>query len=273
MSHAQPLPADRPRPGHLPFGAAGAVGALGVAHLRTNPPQVAALDPTAAGAPGLPPACLVALLDELDTGVLLCGAGAEVLLLNEAARRELADGGVLQRAPDGSLAVAGGSGLLLLRRAVHNAAFSGLRQLVPLRVGDRALMVAVQPLLGAPQSPPCAVLLLGRRQLCPDLAVQMLGRLYDLTWAEQSVLTSLLHGARVAALAKARGVAVSTVRTQVAALRAKFGVRRVDDITRLVAEMPPMVSALRSPLASTAPLAAAGGGCTGGTGGHDVRHR
>ena len=49
------------------------------------------------------------------------------------------------------------------------------------------------------------------------------------------------------ALATLRGVAVSTVRTQVAALRAKFGVRRMDDLTRLEAELPPMVGALRSP--------------------------
>jgi len=225
-----------------------------------------ALPPPAAT--GLPAPCLSALLDELDTGVLLCGASAQVLLLNAAARRELAEGGVLQLGVDQQLGVAGGSGLLLLRRALHNAAFSGLRQLVPLRVGQQTLMVAVQPLLGAPLSQPCAVLLLGRRQLCPDLAVQMLGRLYDLTTAEQSVLTSLLQGARVATLAKARGVAVSTVRTQVAALRAKFGVRRVDDITRLVAEMPPMMSALRGSRATPAAVAPAGGG-----GGHDMRHR
>ena len=49
------------------------------------------------------------------------------------------------------------------------------------------------------------------------------------------------------ALATLRGVAASTVPTQVAALRAKFGVRRIDDLTRLEAELPPMVVALRSP--------------------------
>jgi len=45
-------------------------------------------------------------------------------------------------------------------------------------------------------------------------------------------------------MARARGVKLSTVRTQVAALRAKMGVQRVDDITRLVAELPPMLGAL-----------------------------
>ncbi len=216
-------------------------------------PDAAALAPAArAAAPAspraLPTACLSGVLDELDTGVLVCDARGQVLLLNEAARRELASGGVLQMAAEGSLGVQGGAGLLPLRRAVHAAACDGRQQLLPLRVAERTLMVVVQPLREAPGDQPCAVLLLGRRQLCPDLAVQRLGRLYELTEAEKAVLSSLLAGLRVGALAKMRGVAVSTVRTQVAALRAKFGVRRVDDLTRLVAELPPMMSALRSPV-------------------------
>ena len=217
-------------------------------------PNAAALAPAARAAPataarGLPTACLSGVLDELDTGVLVCDARGQVLMLNEAARRELAQGGVLEMAAEGSLGVQGGAGLLPLRRAVHAAACDGRHQLLPLRVAERTLMLVVQPLREAPGDQPCAVLLLGRRQLCPDLAVQRLGRLYALTEAEKAVLSSLLAGLRVGALAKLRGVAVSTVRTQVAALRAKFGVRRLDDLTRLVAELPPMMSALRSPTA------------------------
>jgi len=123
---------------------------------------------------------------------------------------------------------------------------------VPLRHAERSLMVAVQPLRTHDVAQPCALLLLGRRGLAPELAVQQLGRLYELTSAEQDVLINLLAGARIEAMARARGVAVSTVRTQVAALRAKFGVRRVDDITRLVAELPPMLGALRQPGAAVA---------------------
>lgn len=195
---------------------------------------------------------LADVLDELDTGVVVCDAMGRVQLVNEAARRELASGGVLQLDGDGSLAVDGGPSATL-QRAMHNAAINGLRQLVPLGTGARRLMVAVQPTRGTPGASAGSVLLLGRRKLCPDLAVQMLGRLVDLTSAEQSVLASLLAGERVTALAKSRGVAVSTVRTQVAALRSKFGVRRIEDITRLVAELPPMMGALRSPLPVHAP--------------------
>ena len=197
----------------------------------------------------LPAACLASLLDELDTGVLVCDPFGHALLINEAARREMAEGGVLQLGPDGSVDVRSGPGLLALRRAVHAAAWDRRHQLLPLRVAERRLLVGVQPLRGTSAHQPCAVLLLGRRHLCADLAVHRLGGLYDLTDAEKAVLASLLAGTRVGALARLRGVAVSTVRTQVAALRAKVGVKRLDDLTRLAAELPPMVSALRSPLA------------------------
>ena len=195
---------------------------------------------------------LRAALDALDTGVMVSDARGHLLMANQAARGELADGRVLCLTADGALDVSAGVGLLALRRAVHGAALGHSHQLVPLRHAERALMVAVQPLRTLEVDQPCALLLLGRRGLAPELAVQQLGRLYELTSAEQGVLTGLLAGARIEAMARARGVAVSTVRTQVAALRAKFGVRRVEDITRLVAELPPMLGALRQAGAAVA---------------------
>lgn len=192
--------------------------------------------------------CLLAVLDALDTGVLVCDERGRLLLANHAARHTLGEGDVLCLTADGALDVRGGAGLLALRRAVHAAALNRGYQLVPLRSGLRSLMVSVQPLRTAEIAAPCALLLLGRRRLCPDLAVQELARLYELTQAECEVLANLLGGVRVGRMATDRGVAVSTVRTQVAALRAKFGVRRVEDITRLVAELPPMEGALQEPV-------------------------
>jgi len=202
------------------------------------------------------PACLTALLDELDTGIVLCDARGHALLFNEAARRELADGGVLSLSAEGALLVFKGSNPLALRRAIVNAVVKGLRQLVPIQGDGRKLMVAVQPLRADPELPTYAALLLGRRQVCPELAVEMLGRLHDLTPAERRVLKGLLAGKPVASLAQVYGVAESTVRTQVAALRAKFGVRRIDDLVMLIAEMPPMMNALRT--IAPAPCASAG---------------
>ena len=211
---------------------------------RSPCPSISCAVPERLRPAALPTGCLQSVIDALDVGVLVCDERGRLLLANAAARRELAAGGVLQLTEDGALDVCGGAGLLLLRRAVHAAARARAYQLVPLRRGERRLMVSVQPMRAADDAPPSALLLLGRRRLCPELAVQELGRLYELTTAERRVLAGLLAGMAVAAMARERGVAVSTVRTQVAALRAKFGVRRIDDITRLVAELPPMLGAL-----------------------------
>lgn len=49
------------------------------------------------------------------------------------------------------------------------------------------------------------------------------------------------------------GVALSTVRTQVSSIRAKTGTENISSLVRMVAMLPPMVSALRQ--VSTASLA------------------
>lgn len=209
--------------------------------MTTNPwPQPPQFD----SPPGVGVDALLSVLDALDTGVLVCDARGRLLVHNHAAWRELTDGGLLRLGPDNLLDVAGGTGLLAMRRAVHGAAFDHSHQLVRLRHGTACLLLAVQPLRCDEGGAPRVLLLTGRRGLCPDLAVHHLGRVYALTPAEVSVLTSLLAGVRISDMAKARGVKLSTVRTQVAALRAKLGVQRVDDITRLVAELPPMLGAL-----------------------------
>ena len=188
---------------------------------------------------------LLAVLDAMDTGVIVSDASGRLLMANDSASRELADGRLIRVADDGVLDVTGGAGLLALRRAVHGASRDLSHQLVLLRHADQRLLLSVQPLHTADMPQPCALLLMGRRTLAPELAVRHLARLHELTGAEQGVLAGLLAGERIDAMARARGVALSTVRTQVASLRTKFGVRRVDDLIRLVAELPPMRGVLR----------------------------
>lgn len=187
---------------------------------------------------------LQALLDELDAGVLLCQADGTLMLANDAARRQLRRGLALQLWADGRLL----PGDLTQRESwTHSltAAQQGRRrELLQLRERDgRPLLVSV---IGLP-SVPAVLLLLGRRQSDPVLAVQMIGGLYGLTTAEQQVLDGLLAGRRIEALAVERGVKVSTLRTQVASLRAKMGANRIEDLLRIVGELPPIMGVLRSP--------------------------
>jgi len=212
--------------------------------LRTDRPDT----PLADLAEAVPPACLAAVLDEIDTGALICSARGHVLTLNEAARRELAGGSALRLHDDGSLGVRCETGLLALRRAIKAAALEGRHEFMPLQGGRDTSMVSVRPLRGTPDGHSLALLLLGRSEPCAQLAVLTLARLFDLTPSERDILSQLLAGVRITALAGARGVALSTVRCQVAALRMKLGVTRIDDMTRMAARLPPMLGVLRTPL-------------------------
>lgn len=194
--------------------------------------------------PNLAIDALQAALDALDEGVMVCDAQGTLLVHNYAARHELVDGGVLCLSPDGMLETADGPSLLALRRALHGAASNHGHCLVPLRQRGQVLMISVQPLRVAAAAEQWTLVLTGRRGVCPELAIQHLGRMYELTPTEQSVLVSLLAGVRIADLARSRGIKLSTARSHVAAIRSKMGVQRIDDITRLVAELPPMRGAL-----------------------------
>jgi DNA-binding CsgD family transcriptional regulator len=188
--------------------------------------------------------CLLNLLDELDVGVLVCEASGHLVHANAAGWQALRESGVLTLEPGTHVGTAQASDRPVLEQALL-AAVRGRRQLFELRRGDRRLMVAAQLLNSHPRAPRRALLLLGRRSMAPDLVVEMLCRLHALTAAEQRVLSGLLEGECVESLAQLHGVKVSTVRTQVAALRAKLGVKRIVDAMRLASELPPMASALR----------------------------
>lgn len=185
------------------------------------------------------------LLEELDTGIIVCDETGHVALANDCARRELARGGLLALDANGLVSLPCSAALAQWHAALRAAIHAHRRQLVPLRDREQTLMVSVMPLGAGSQA--WALVLLGRRQPAPELAVEMLGKLHALTHAERGVLVGLLNGRGVGGVARERGVKISTLRTQVASLRAKLGVRRMEDLLRLVAELPPMASVLRSP--------------------------
>lgn len=190
---------------------------------------------------------LAEVLEEVDTGIVVCNENGRIVMANDAGRRELQRGRPLAADPGGALLVTGdGPGATAhCRAALRAAVHTRRRQLLALNDGNQRLMVAVTPL--GQSGHPFAVVLVGRRQPAPDLAVEMLGKLCDLTHSERSVLVALLAGERVESVARRRGVKIATVRTQVGALRGKLGARRLEDLVRLAAGLPPMSGALRTP--------------------------
>ncbi len=197
--------------------------------------------PAPAGAPTDAPLghLLAGALDEVDYGIALLDAEARVLHMNHQARRRLEAGDALvfdgQRlhARDARLAT-------LFGDALRAAAARGLRRLVDIGRHDEHRHAALVPV-----APGVAALLLGKASVCEGLALQHFARTHELTPAETRVLAALGAGAAPCDIAAEQGVKLSTVRTQIGAIREKTGAASITALVRLVAALPPMVNALR----------------------------
>jgi DNA-binding CsgD family transcriptional regulator len=197
----------------------------------------------------------LALFDEIECGLIVCDGQGAMHFANQSARRELASqlllqhgGGVLRRAP-------GGSGEF--DTALRQAAQRGLRSLVRLAQGSDQLMVTVLPFRPQGVDTALVLVMLGRRQPCSDLGLEMLAGSYGLTLAERRVLGALVRQATPREIASANKVKLSTVRTQISSIRTKFGTRSIEGLLLRTAQVPPVASALRlAGVSSAAPQAA-----------------
>ncbi len=187
------------------------------------------------------------LLDELDYGVMLLREGGQVAYINHAARAELrlaqcvvVEGGVLQACcPADAPRLAGALA----------AAQRGLRRLLTLGQlgeGTRRTVALVPVGASAPDAPGLVAAVFGRRQLCEPISVQCFAQAHALTPAETRVLQLLCEGLEPREIAKANGVGMATVRTQVHCIRDKTGAASIRALIHCVAMLPPMVSSLRA---------------------------
>ncbi len=185
----------------------------------------------------------MAIFDEIENGLIACDAQGQMHFANRAALQELegqelllGQGGVLRRA-------AGAAGDL--DAALRLAAQRGRRSMVRLtRPGDQ-LLVSVLPLACRDGGPGQVLVVLGRREACSELGIEMLAGSYGLTLAERRVLGALMREARPREIAREHDVALSTVRTQISSIRAKLGARSVEGLLLRAAQVPPVAGALR----------------------------
>ena len=207
-------------------------------------------------APGAAPSAqaLAQAADVLAFPLLLLDAQAQLLHANRAALRLLADGGWLRQGADGRIATHHALTTLALQRAVAQAAagerqflsppsesglgLAALSRLAPaadLGVAARGERMAdSQPGTGA------ALVLLalaGERDRGSDLSGY--AAVHGLTPAEVRVLAALVLGKAPAQGAQSLGVSLSTVRSQIAALRRKTGRRTLVALLADVARLPP----------------------------------
>jgi DNA-binding CsgD family transcriptional regulator len=183
------------------------------------------------------------VLDEIDYGMMLVDASdGRTVIVNRAARLQCADGHTLRIAGERLHAPRPVDAAPLAVALID--ATRGRRTLLTLGTDDTPLTVAVipmPPVFGWPG----ALVIVGRRQLCQALSIEMFARRHGLTAAEANVLQALGDGLPPADIAARFGVKLTTVRTQVAAIRIKTGVPTIRELVRRLAALPPIVSALR----------------------------
>jgi DNA-binding CsgD family transcriptional regulator len=188
------------------------------------------------------------LIDQLDDGIAVCDVEGALLLANQAAWQELDDGELIC-CRDGLLVTTAGTGGRCIEAAVRAAGQRGRRQLVPLHCGTTRLLVSVVPMPDGGTDPggpgQLVMVLMGRRQPCSDLGLQLFATAHGLTAAEQRVLGALLAEATPREVAQRFGVALSTVRTQIASLRAKLDAHSLEVMLLRAARTPPVGAALR----------------------------
>ncbi len=191
-------------------------------------------------------ALYASMLDEVDYGLLLLSPAGQVLHANHAARCELDEQHPLRRL-GGMLGARLGRDVLPLHDALA-AAQRGLRRLLTLGEGTQQVSVAVVPLaVGAGPTGHATLVVLGKRQMCEGLSVQWFARGHALTQTETRVLEALCAGVAPSLIAKQHGVGMATVRTQIGSIRNKTGSASIRELVRMVAVLPPLVSALRDP--------------------------
>jgi DNA-binding CsgD family transcriptional regulator len=194
-------------------------------------------------------ALLAGILDQLAYGVMVLRACARVCYANREALRACGSAGGLHMS-GGRLVAAHDHESLDFGRALHSAC-EGRRSMVTFRSCDPWLRLAVMPLgVGAMDIPGAedrrALLVFGKPQPCEPLSETFFAREYGLTAAESTVLVALCEGLRPAQIAQRQGVAVSTVRTHIAAVRDKTGAKSIGALVRMVTTLPPMAAVVMS---------------------------
>lgn len=194
---------------------------------------------------GMDAGLLMRMMDEIDHGMLVIDAQCQLRHANHLARHALATSRFI--ACHGQTLM--GKTAEFTQQIDHalKHALRGHRQLVSLKEAECELTLAFVPLNHALETDePSVLVLLSRQNACENLAVRMYARAHQLSPSEEMVLIALCKGYTIPEIAEAHGVAPSTVRTQVKALRHKTGCNSIRMIMLRVNSLPPMVSALRT---------------------------
>lgn len=189
---------------------------------------------------------LLSLLDRLPTGVALLNQRREPVLMNDYARRALADIGDLdallpqpcqQRRPDHGRATEGRP-----RPALDDVAAGACIHIVRRSAGYRPLSIVVQKLPVGNSDPdtekPAFALIISDPNRAIELDHAALCRLYGLTPAEGRLAALLASGKHIESAAHLLGVSIHTVRTHLKHIFSKTDTSSQSDLVRLILSAP-----------------------------------
>jgi len=202
-------------------------------------------DPSQGAASPLGGACLEAVLDELDYGILvLVDGGCRVANVNHTAEMELDDDHPLLLSQARLEARLPGD-RVPLRNAIDAAFGQGRRRLLTVGQDPRRTSVSIIPLRVAEGSPAAVLVILGKSAVCETLSISGFCNSHGLTLAENRVLTELCAGSSPKEIARQLGVSITTVRTQILSMRSKTGAPSIGALLARVAILPPLRGVLR----------------------------
>ncbi|MBA4260784.1 MAG: hypothetical protein C0443_01835, partial [Comamonadaceae bacterium] len=193
---------------------------------------------------GLEQTLLLRIMDEIDYGVLVIDGQGRLRHVNHLARYEMASRSLIMT--HGNLLLGCTTEFTEQIQTAMEQALRGQRRLLLLSQDDKELSMVFIPLSHPLESDaPTVLVLLSRQSACENLAVRMYARAQHLSPSEESVMMGLCRGLSIPEIAQNHGVAQSTVRSQIKALREKTGCSSIRKLLQRINSLPPVVPALR----------------------------
>lgn len=193
---------------------------------------------------GLEQTLLLRIMDEIDYGVLVIDGQGRLRHVNHLARHEMASRRLIMT--HGNLLLGCTTEFTEQIQCAMEQALRGQRRLLLLNQDDKELSMVFIPLSHPLESDaPTVLVLLSRQSACENLAVRMYARAQHLSPSEESVMMGLCRGLSIPEIAQNHGVAQSTVRSQIKALREKTGCSSIRKLLQRINSLPPVVPALR----------------------------
>lgn len=194
---------------------------------------------------GVDAAIFLRMLDEIDHGLLLVDNRGTLRYANQLGETQLREGSAVELI-GGRVRGHHAFDQLVLKQALADCGL-GRRRLFTAGVGETAISIAVVPMsIGTTDDPPLSLLVFGKCRAVEVLTVDFFARTHGLTATETSVLRNLCTGKRPKEVARAQGVAISTVRSQIASIRTKTHTSGIGELINRVVLLPPMTLAMKS---------------------------